>query len=85
VERLDSENPTWGYRRIHGGLAGLGHRVGASTVWVILKAEGLDPAPRRSGPSWQQFLTAAEGIVACDLFHVDTIGLRRLYVFFSAT
>jgi putative transposase len=65
VKRLASENPTWGYRRIHGELAGLGHRVGASTVWGILKAEGLDPAPRRSGPTWQQFHTAqAEGIVA---------------------
>src|SRR5450631_830385 len=84
VKRLASENPDWGYRRIHGELAALGHKVGASTVWAILKAEGLDPAPRRSGPTWQEFLTAqAEGIVACDLFHVDTILLRRLYVFFS--
>lgn len=84
VKRLASENPTWGYRRVHGELAGLGHRVGASTVWAILKAEGLDPAPRRSGPTWQQFLTAqAEGIVACDLFHVDTVLLHRLYVFFT--
>src|SRR5664279_3155961 len=65
VKRLASENPTWGYRWIHGEVAVLGHRVGASTVWAILKAEGLDPAPRRSGPTWQQFLTAqAEGIVA---------------------
>jgi hypothetical protein len=58
--------------------------VGASTVWAILKAEGLDPAPRRTGPTWRQFLTAqAEGIVVCDLFHVDTVLLRRLYVFFT--
>jgi hypothetical protein len=53
-------------------------------VWAILKAEGLDPAPRRCGPTWQQFLTAqAAGIVACDLFHIDTVLLRRLYAFFT--
>jgi transposase InsO family protein len=76
------ENPTWGYRRIHGELAGLGYTLGASTVWEIIKAASLDPAPRRTGPTWQEFLTAqAEGIVACDFFH--TITLRRLYVFFA--
>jgi hypothetical protein len=52
------ENPTWGYRRIHGELVGLGHQIAASTVWTILKAAGIDPAPQRSGPSWRQFLTA---------------------------
>ena len=84
VKRLAVENPDWGYRRIHGELAGLGYGIGASTVWALLKAQGLDPAPRRLGPTWQQFLKAqAEGIVACDLFHVETITLRRLYVFFT--
>lgn len=78
------ENPDWGYRRIHGELRTLGYRVGASTVWSIMRSHGLDPAPRRSGPTWSQFLTAqAEGIVACDLFHIDTVFLRRLYVFFT--
>ena len=58
--------------------------MGASTVWSILQAHGLDPAPGRSGLTWQQFLRAqAEGIVAGDLFHVDTITLKRLYVFFT--
>jgi putative transposase len=79
VKRLAVENPSWGYRRIHGELCLLGHRVGASTVWSILRAHCLDPAPRRSGPTWSQFLTAqAEGIAACDLFHIDTVALRRL-------
>jgi putative transposase len=62
---------------------GLGYRVGASTVWRILTAAGLDPAPRRSGPTWAQFLTAqARGILACDLLHLETVTLTRLYGFF---
>src|SRR3954449_10291291 len=75
------ENPTWGYRRIHGELVGLGHPIAASTVWTILKKAGLDPAPRRSGPTWRQFLTAqAQAILAVDFAHVDTVFLRRLYI-----
>ena len=81
--RLANENPTWGYRRVHGELAGLGYQVGASTIWKILKAAGIDPSPQRSGPSWAQFLrTQAHAILACDLFHLDTITLTRLYAFF---
>jgi hypothetical protein len=81
--RLATENPTWGYRRVHGELVGLGYPIGASTVWKILNAAGIDPAPRRAGPTWSQFLHAqATAIVACDLFHLDTITLHRLYAFF---
>src|SRR6266571_5524075 len=56
VLRLARENLGWGYRRIHGELAGLGVNLAASTVWEILKANGIDPAPRRTGPTWSQFL-----------------------------
>jgi hypothetical protein len=64
---LASDNPRWGHRRIHGELARLGHQIGASTVWDILQAAGIDPAPRRNGPTWRQFLTTqAHGIIAVD-------------------
>jgi putative transposase len=56
VVRLAKENPLWGYRRIHGELTKLGLAVAPSTVWEILHAAGIDPAPRRSGPTWRQFL-----------------------------
>src|SRR6476661_3594289 len=79
VLQMARENPRWGYRRIQGELVGLGHFVAASTVWEILKDAGLDPAPRRAGPTWRQFLSAqAPAILAINLAHVDTVFLRRL-------
>jgi putative transposase len=81
VLRLATENPTWGYRRIHGELAVLGHRIASSTVWRILKASGIDPAPERSEVTWSQFLHS-QAAVACDLFTIDTALLRRYYVLF---
>jgi hypothetical protein len=83
VLHLASENPTWGYRRIHGELVTMGVRLLPSSVWEILCRYGIDPAPRRTGPSWSEFLRAqATTMVACDFFHVDTVLLRRLYVLF---
>src|SRR5512133_3633911 len=81
VLRMARENPRWGYRRIHGELVRVGHSVAASTVWTILKNARFDPAPRRSGPTWRQFLSAqAHAILAIDVAHIDTVFLRRLYI-----
>jgi len=81
VLEMARDNPGWGYRRIHGELAGLGYKLAPSTVWRILKDAGTAPAPRRSGQSWRAFLDAqAKTILAADFFHVDTVLLRRLYV-----
>ena len=81
VVRMARENPAWGHRRIQGELARLGHAIAASTVWEILHAAGIDPAPRRAGPTWRQFLAAqAHAIIACDFLVVETVLLQRLYV-----
>jgi putative transposase len=83
VVRLARENPTWGHRGIHGEAVGLGYAVAPATVWNILHQAGLDPAPRRTGQSFREFCrTQATTMLACDFFTVDTVFLRRAYVFF---
>ena len=81
VRRLARENPGWGYRRIHGELAGLGVKVAASTVWEILKASGIDPALRRAAPTWSRFLRSqADAVLACDFFTADLLDGTQAYV-----
>jgi putative transposase len=83
VVRLAEENHRWGYRRIAGECRKLGVRVSASSVRNILRRRRLGPAPRRGGPSWTAFLRGqAAGVLACDLFTVETVTLHRLYVLF---
>ena len=81
VLRLARENESWGYRRIHGELAGLGITVAPSTVWQILKSAGINPAPRRDGPGWPEFLRSqAQGILALDFFTADLLNGTKVYV-----
>ena len=81
VLRLAGENPGWDYRRIHGELAGLGVGVSASTVWETLNKAGIDPAPRRTGPTWSLFLRSQAGaILACDFFTADLLDGTQAYV-----
>ena len=82
ILRLAKENPRWGYMRIKGELQGLGTCVSATAIAMLLRAQGIGPAPRR-GPTWSQFLKAqAQGIIACDFFTVETAFLKTLYVLF---
>jgi transposase len=81
VLRLARENPTWGYRRLHGELLVLGVRVAASTVWEILHDAGIDPAPERACSTWAVFLhSQAEALLTCDFFETVTLTGTRMYV-----
>src|SRR5258705_9973258 len=80
VLRLARENPSWGYRRLHGELLVLGVKVAASTVWEILRDAGIDPAPERSS-TWADFLRSqADALLACDFLEIVTVSGARMYV-----
>src|SRR5207237_8167377 len=83
VVRLERASTRWGYLRICGECARLGTKVSATSVRNILRRNGLGPAPRRGGPTWAEFLRSqAAGVLACDFFTVETVGLTRMHVLF---
>jgi putative transposase len=87
VLRMALENPSWGYTRIRGALANLGHQVGRGTVANILKENGIDPAPERDAHTrWSTFLKAHwECLTATDFLSVEVFTIKGLvthYVLF---
>ena len=81
VLRLVRQNPSWGYRRVHGELLSLGVKVAASTVWEILREAGIDPAPDRTATTWAQFLRSqAEALLAADFLETITLTGTRMYI-----
>jgi transposase InsO family protein len=81
VLRLVRENPSWGYRRVHGELTTLGIKVAASTVWEILKRGGIDPAPERASTTWADFLRSqADALLGCDFIETVTLDGQRQYI-----
>jgi putative transposase len=81
VLRLARENSGWGYRRIHRELAVLGITVAPSTVWEILKAKGVDPAPERTATTWAGLLRSqADALLAMDFIETITLTGQRLYI-----
>jgi transposase len=80
VLRVVADNPSWGYRRMHGELLTLGITVAASTVWEMLREAGIDPAPDRAATTWTQFLrTQADALLAADFLETVTLTGTRMY------
>jgi transposase InsO family protein len=81
ILRLVRENPSWGYRRVHGELTTLGIKVAPSTVWEILKQARLDPAPERASTTWADFLRSqADALLACDFIEIITLNGQCQYI-----
>jgi hypothetical protein len=84
--RLARENPRWGYKRIPGELLKLGIKVSATAIRKLFGGRGLEPAPRRGGTTWRQFLSQqASSLVACDFFSVKPCGSNEFLCWCSSS
>jgi hypothetical protein len=83
---MAKENSSWGYDRIVGALANLGHTVSDQTVGNILRRHGVPPAPeRKHTTSWAAFIRAHLAVLAgTDFFTVEVLTLRGLADFTKA-
>src|SRR5260370_6704553 len=84
VVRMAKENLSWGYDRIAGALANLGHRLSDQTVGNILRRHGLSPAPKRKqAVSWKDFIRAHRDVlVGTDFFTVEVLTLKGLVTYY---
>ena len=84
VIRMALENPSWGYTRIQGAMANLGHQVGRGTIANILKDNGIDPAPARDAHTrWSTFLKAHwECLTATDFLSVEVFTLKGMITYY---
>jgi putative transposase len=84
VLRMAKENPTWGYDRIQGALANLGHAISDTTVGNILKAHGIEPAPeRKKTTTWKTFIKSHWDVLAAvDFTTIEVWTTRGLVTFY---
>lgn len=85
IVRLARENPRWGYARIQGEMAKLGHTIGRTTIRSILRRHGVPATPQRGSRcgTWRDFLARhRDSVLACDFFTVETLWLKTLHVLF---
>jgi hypothetical protein len=83
ILRLARENPRWGYQRLRGELLALGHCVSATAIQGVLRRHGVPTSPQRAGLAWSAFLrTHAAGLLARDVFVVETVRLQVRYALF---
>ena len=84
VVRMAKENPSWGYDRIVGALANLGHRLSDQTVGNILRRYGVSPAPKRKQTvSWKDFIRSHRDVlVGMDFFTAEVLTLKGLLTYY---